>query len=173
MTTRWRIVGAIGLAWTSLRNALLHCVLFGRLFVSGRLSMGRGKRQQLEISMGATAPSRARLEVHTWAPCHDVIRRRMTEKADPALDDTTAATQGTSTNGPVIEAGAGHPSGWPAALSHFGRSSGQAKQPCHRARQTSQPASQPASCKAAALYTQQAKNKFDPNWQLVADFVAG
>ena len=74
--------------------------------------------------------------MHTWAPCHDVIRRRMIVKDDPALDDTTAAMQGTSTNGPVIEADAGNPSGWPAALSHFGRSSGQAKQSRHRARRT-------------------------------------
>ena len=27
MATRVRIIGSIGLAWTSLRNALLHCVL--------------------------------------------------------------------------------------------------------------------------------------------------
>ena len=164
MTTRWRIVGAIGLAWTSLRNAWLHYVLFGRLFVLGRLSMGRGKRHQLEISMGG---SRARLEVHTWAPCNGGVRRRMTEKDDPALDDTTTATQGTSMDGPVVKADVGHPSGWPAALSHFGRSSGQAKQPCHQARQTSQPASQAASCKAAALCTHsKPKKKSTPtgNW---------
>ena len=97
----------------------------------------------------------------------------MTGKADPALDDTTAATQGTSMNGPAIKADTGHPSNGPVAPSHL--AGDQAVKPSSLVIKLgghySQPASRPASCNAA-LHTQQAKNKFNPKWQLVTDFVA-